>query len=753
MRMTLWHTLALAAAATVAVLPWCAMAATTAPYISTTVAGLISQDREGFIGMNSIVSPTALCGGYDPNTADSTIMVGAANYMFTLNRYTTELRFFLGNPNSTGNVVDWSSTPSAPFGTTRLTTPIYSCVTTARTAANSTIFYVSNDRYLYRADPNTQTITATAIAQDPTTEFMWAITLYRDTLYVLTTNRVVYACSYAGAISCTKVNIQGDAAFNSITTPTRPTMGIAVSADGIFIAPRSSLYWFSLSGAMIAKTTDAVTYIDVTFTQSVNLASGGTTSLMAASATNLYSISTASSSLTSTLLTTTPYTNSIQHIYPLTLDSIFVTQPTPNLVQWTTYANYSVASVIKRTPYPVGFVDQTTVLPLLLSFMDFELVDLAGTVPFPSVAIDTASIAIDPASWSTGFNVDASAHYSTPQLNTSIQNAPANGNYARSLRALESYYNRTNSVIMGDYNLLPLCNITKMTNIRHSIASDVRTLLMYPYIYTSNAKHITVNGQPNLTLIKLLMPFPFGTYLTDSAFTVNTTTPELLATYDAATMMVVYTRMNYPPSRIFDALFPLATYPRFEGLSPAQKQELRWAVYADVMAQLAKCTAAAPGGNGTGGNGTGGNNTGSDDSSGAGDMVPGCVPRVGIDNMTQYQILGVSPTPFNFTIFVPEGMYANFNVQSCLNGTTWTHVNEFNRTLAKKGSKCGTGCIVGVAVASAVVAAILVVVIVILTSKRRRLATVIVPTSNTEPKFTSTVDADSNYGSENPLVH
>ncbi|KAL7698984.1 hypothetical protein NQL31_006284 [Lotmaria passim] len=755
-----WQTLvAVTVVVGLTTLPLSSMAAS-ATFVTKPIAGNSQQDREGRYGTNSLTSPNALCAGYDPITADSIVMVGAANYMFTLNRYTTELRFFFGNPNATGTPVDWTTATSASFGTMRLTSPIYSCVTTARTASNSTIFYVSNDRYLYTANPDTQQVTATAIAQDPTTEYMWDIALYDSTLYVLTTNRIVYACTYASGISCTKVAIKGDAAFNGMTTPPNPALGIAVSADGIFIAPRSDLYWFSFTGAMIAKTSgfsSANNLIDVSLTQSVNLASGGTASLMAASATDLYSITISGSTLTATKLTTTAYTNSLMHIFPLTLDSVILTQPTSNHVQSTAYANNTVATTISHTPYPVSFVDQPTVLPLLLSFMDYELVNLAGTVPYPSVAIDTATVAVDPVTWSTGYDVDVAANYYTPDLGAAIMHAPANDGYPRSLRALESYYNRTNEVITGDYNLLPLCNITKMKNIRHSIAKDVRALLMYPFIYTSDAKHFTVNGQTNLTLIKLLMPYPFGTYLIDSTFTTNTTTHDLLATYEADILMVIYTRMNYDDSRIFDALFPVDSYPGFAALSPAQEQELRWAVYADVMAQLAKCAAAAGnGGNNGNGNGSGSGSGSGSNGSGSGsanDLVPDCKPRVGIDNMTQYQIPGVSPTPYNFTLFIPEGLYKNFNVKSCLDGTDWRHVNQFNQTLHKKHSKCGTGCIVGVAVASAVVAAILVVVIVILTSKRRRLATVVVPMSNAEPKFTSTVDADSNYGSGNPLAY
>ncbi|KPA75984.1 hypothetical protein ABB37_08136 [Leptomonas pyrrhocoris] len=754
MRTRFWQVLVLGAVVAVTALSCTALAVTDASYTTVTLAGRISQDHEGVFGVNSILAPSSLCGGYDPLNADSVIMVGAANYMFTLNRYSTQLNFFFGNPNASGSTVDWTTATSAPFGTIRLSSPIYACVTTPRTASNSTIFYVSNDRYLYRADPDTQLIYATAIAEDPATEYMWDLALYNNKIYVLTTNRVVYACDYVNAVTCVKVNIRGDAAFNAIVTPTRPKLGIAVSRDGIFIAPESNLYWFSLSGVMVAKTPDAVTYVDVSFTQDQNPLARAATSLMAASTTNLYSIALANNALTPTLLTTTAYPDPLQRIYPLTLDNVLISQPTPNLVRWTTYDNTSVASAFDQTPYPVGFVDQSTVVPLLLSYMNYELVQVAGTVPYPSVAINASTLAVDPPTWTTAFGVDVSNHYYTPDLGAAIQNASASGGYPLSMRALHSYYNRTNEMIGGDYNLLPLCNVTKMTSIRHSLAADVRTLLRYPLIYTGEPRPFTVNGQPNLTLIKLIMPSPFGTYLNESSFTANATTPRLLATYDAATRMVVYTRVNYPTSRIFDALFPLSSYPRFASLTDAEKQTLRWAVYADVMAQLAKCAAAAGGSNSSGSNG-GGDGSGGNGGSGDGgdDMVPGCVPRVGIDNMTQYAVPGVSPTPFNFTVFVPEGLYKNFNVTSCLDGTDWTNVNEYNSTLTPKKTKCGTGCIVGVAVASAVVAAVLVVVIVILTSKRRRLATVIVPMSNTEPKFSSTVDADSNYESGNPLAY
>ncbi|KAK7194639.1 hypothetical protein NESM_000382600 [Novymonas esmeraldas] len=713
-----------------------------------TVAGSIRSDlnTQGTFPNSRISNPFGMCSNYDAtDVTDSTFLIGGSAYFFTFNRYTTNLGFWYGQADP--------GSSTGPIGTVLLI-GVFGCATLPPSSGSSstisTVYYVQGDNNLYWVT-NATTVSMTLVQ---TNTSFFDVTIYNGAVYLFNSNNTVYQCTInpGGVVigsDCTKIPLTGSNAYLGLSTSTTATLkGFAVSAAGIFIAPSADLYWFSLSGAFQTSST-GLTFVDTKFTRNTDTANAGAPVLMAATSSAIYGISTAGSLLTYTIVSGTETANcdprynnvddptsptycGIARIFPLSYDTIYMTTGSQSLVRAVLVSNTTVVDTLTRTPFPVYFVDSASVMPLTLAGMNYEL-DASANIPYPYAAINQSTPAVNDATWDTSFTVDVSNRfYSAP---SAVTNTP----YVGSLHGLQSYYNRTNEILFGDANVMPMCNLTKLLSIQRSIAATAREALEYPFIYTSNAQNFMVSGQPNLTLVKLLMPYPFGEILNSTGFFVNTTTPAVLATVQFDITMLAAVRNTYASSRVFDQLFPGNTYP-FDALTPAQLQQARWLIYDAILKRLAECAQENP-------------YISSGSSSGSsGALVPGCVPRVGITNLTEMALPGQVYSEFNISVFVPETMLYNFSISQCLAGTNWTDVQNYLRTVtAKDRRKCDTGCIVGIAVASAVVAAILVVVVVIITSKRRRLATVVAPAATSEPKFTSTLDMDSHDGSRNPL--
>ncbi|GET86530.1 hypothetical protein, conserved [Leishmania tarentolae] len=719
-------------------------------YAGVTVAGalMVGQNQQGEVGTSRILNPFALCANFDPaDEDDTTLLIGGASYFFTLNRDSTYLGFWYGQGSMNLN--------SGPIDKVRLT-GVFGCVTVRPSSTNSlaaiTVYYVQNDGSLYWVVNNV--VYVTTVKADIS---FFDVAVYDNSVYLLTTENNVYKCAIGagGAVvgsSCTPISLTGSPQFEKLPTLPSSFRGFTVSSSGIIIAPTSDLYWFSLTGAFIAKST-GVSFVDVKPTGSREAASSGTPVLMAASTSAVYTVTASSTAITYTLVSgketvscnavldnvdseTSPTFCGIARLYPLSTDMVYMTTGGVSVVRAIMVHNTTVNHVIPRAPFPVYFLDNASIMPLMLDSMNYELAGTSG-IPFPYVAINPLTPKVNDETWDMSFAVDVSDRFFSPASQAAI----AGTSFMSSLHGLQAYYNRTNEILFGDPNVLPMCNRTKMRTIERSVATDARAALQYPYIYTSEAWNFTINGQPNLTLLKLLMPYPFGQILNESGFFVNTTTPAVLSTVHFNTTMLSAVRGTYTEDLIHDCIFDGNAFP-FHILTAEQQQVVRWIIYRLIQEQLAKCAENSPSATGSGSN--------SGDSQNG--MVPGCVPRVGINNLTEQVVAGLPYSNFNITVFIPESLPYHFNISRCLNGTDWTPVTDYLRKAAKPSNhKCNTGCIVIIAVVCSVVAAILVVVIVIVTSKRRRLATVVAPALTVEPKFTSTLDNSSEDGGRNPL--
>lgn len=744
---------AAAAALLMALVAAAAVAPTTArayDHAGITVAGalMVGQNLQGTAGTSRILNPFAICANFDTaDVEDTTLLIGGASYFFTLNRYSTYLGFWYGQGSMNLN--------SGPIDKVRLT-GVFGCVTLRPNPSNglptSIVYYVQNDGFLYWVSNSIVYLT-----QVESGISLFDVTVYNNSVYLLSAQNVIYRCGIGagGAVvgsACTQILLTGSPAFHQLIAVSSDFRGFAVSASGIVVAPTADLFWFNLSGAFISKSA-GVTFVDAKFTTNRDTANRGAPVLMAASTSAVYTVATSGPSITYTLVSgketgrcnpalnnvdsdTSPTFCGIARIYPLSTDMVYMTTGGASVVRAILVGNTTVHDTITRTPFPVYFLDNSSIMPLMLDGMNYELV-ANSDIPFPYVAINEFTPEVGDSTWDTSFSVDVSNRFFSTASSAAVISTPFMG----SLHGLQAYYNRTNQILFGDPNVLPMCNLTKMHMIERAVAADARAALQYPYIYTSRAQNFTVNAQPNLTLLKLLMPYPFGEILNESGFFENTTTPAALANVHFNKTMLAAVRNAYAPDFVYDSIFAGNAFP-FHILTAAQQQVVRWVIYMAIQEQLAKCAENTP------------SYPDSDSSSSDShdDMVPGCVPRVGISNLTEQMIPGLPYSNFNITFFIPESLHYTFSISRCLDGTDWTNVTDYlqNATITST-RECGTGCIVSIAVASAVVAAILVVVIVIVTSKRRRLATVVAPALTVEPKFASTLDVTSEEGSRNPL--
>ncbi|CAJ1986747.1 FLA1BP / FLA1-binding protein [Leishmania donovani] len=744
---------AAAAALLIALAAAAAVATTTArayDHAGITVAGalLVGQNLQGKAGASRILNPFAICADFDTaDVEDTTLLIGGASYFFSFNRYSTYLGFWYGQGSMNLN--------SGPIDKVRLT-GVFGCVTLRPNSSNglvtSTVYYVQNDGMLYWVSNSVVYLTQVKHG----ISFV-DVTVHDNNVYLLSTQNGIYQCGIGagGAVvgsACTQITLTGSTEFHQLIPISSDFRGFAVSSSGIFITPTSDLYWFNLSGAFIAKSV-GVTFVDTKFTSSRDTANRGTSVLMAASTSAVYTVTTSDATISYALVSgkevkscnpalnnvdsdTSPTFCGIARIYPLSTDMVYMTTGGASVVRAIIVSNTTVSDTITRTPFPVYFLDNSSIMPLILDGMDYELVSNSN-IPFPYVAINHSTPKVDDSTWDTIFSVDVSNRFFSTVSRAAVIGTP----FMSSLHGLQAYYNRTNHILFGDPNVLPMCNLTKMQMIERAVAADARAALQYPYIYTSKAQNFTVNAHPNLTLLKLLMPYPFGEILNESGFFENTTTPASLANVHFNTTMLAAVRNAYTPDFVYDCIFAGNAFP-FHILTAAQQQLVRWIIYTAIQEQLAKCAENSPSYTGSG----------SSSSDSHDDMVPGCVPRVGIDNLTELVMPGMPYSNYNITVFIPESLHYNFSISRCLDGTDWTNVTDYlQNATTTRTRKCGTGCIVSIAVVSAVVAAILVVAIVIATSKRRRLATVVAPALTVEPKFASTLDMGSEEGSRNPL--
>lgn len=205
--------------------------------------------------------------------------------------------------------------------------------------------------------------------------------------------------------------------------------------------------------------------------------------------------------------------------------------------------------------------------------------------------------------------------------------------------------------------------------------------------------------------------------------------------------------------RAYHLVFPGAIF-YFDRLNPNQVIALRWEVQHAVQDRLAFC--ARESGDASGG----GINT-----SNTNGLVPGCTSFIGITNMTRLLLPGVVEPNFTYDVFIPPNYNYTFNITQCLDTADWSDILAWLDAIFAVSSPrkaCGTGCIVGIAVACAVIATMLAILLIVLVSKRRRLAVVLAPPAQmtylNQPKFVSSFNTEQDEEEDiagsrgNPLV-
>lgn len=714
--------------------------------MAVTVAGRLDNigNVTGTAGTSLLTSPWSICADYDAaDVTDASFMVSASKNFYSFNRYSTQLSYWFGAGSSATGALDAVSLTNA-----------YACVSvppaTIVSGSTSTIYYVTGSGKVWWISGG-QVFSASV----STTTTFYAVTVYSTNLYLFSAESKLYRCDISSVSVVPSQCSDITPTTGSMTSSTSTVLhrGIAVSSSGIFLATGTGIFWYQLSGTFVASLT-TLPMVDVHFTRNTASADqDATPTLIGATSTAVYSISTAGSTLAATVIAgvessttctnvdsaTNPTFCNIGRIFPLSADTIYMSFYQNSVLRAIVVPNTTLSTSIARTPFPVGFVDESCAVPMLLTGMDYEI-SFSTSINYPFISVDTTSLAVSDTTWNTAFSVDVSERYYEA---TTTPNLLAATPYSSTLYALDTYYNRTNQLVFSDANLLPTCNISKMLNIEQSVTADARTALRYSLIYAAPARTLTVSGNPNITFIKLLMPSPFGTYIASSAFTTNTTTATRLATVKFNETILAAVVANYPSDRQYEIIFAGSQY-RFDTLTASQMQEARWYLLDLIYKRLAVCAAQ------TGDAEDGGNSAYTNPS---GELYSNCTPHVGLTNITNVATSGSQYGTYDVQIFVPETYNYSFNVTRCLETGNWSDMSSWISNATRKTSqrKCDTGCIVGIAVACAVVAAILIIVVVVLTSKRRRLATVVAPAATAEPKFASTLDLDDEEATQNPL--
>lgn len=738
-----------------------------------TVAG--QPGRPGTIAggpaVSRLTNPQALCAS-PLDAANPQLLVGTSEFF----------RTFSTTDNNTGT---WFGAKSGsdlvgPIANVRLPT-LYGCA-----LAGTTVYYVSGTGGQGVFSVTDGIVTEHAVSLDQNI-FLTQVAVFQNFLYIIDLSPTIHRCQITPA-NPAPTNCLSFPVGNTVNNGNVAQRGISVNARGVFIATSNRLVWCPLDldvvGCSGTVFDDSAQFTDVHTAPPV--LGSSTTTLIAASPVGVYRVTITSAAPAWSVefiagsqtggATCNPAQNSNVHpptfcsiyrVFALDAENVYLSITWQSILRYLHLPPVSVLYTFDRRPFPIGFDKGERINAQLRNLMDHQLVgaDLLGPGG-GSVNPDGALVELE--WWDSVFQVMVpqtlfDVTTTRPLIDSAV--------FTTTLQDLTEYYELTNFTVMSDFNLLPTCNRTSMNTIEHDIANRARVGLSYPLVYTDPAVTTTINDNPNITQVKLLMPSAFGFFELGDTFN-ETTYPALVDTglfpgpghvLDAfarnlsesfLTPAVVAT---YPPEHVYTLNFsPMATY-NFDQLSEEQLQQIRWFIQSQVEDQLRSCVPAGEPLDG-GQSAYLDANPGSNGPDGRDGLFPGCVPKIGITNNTRYEVIGTNPAGTNYTVLIPETM-AYPHIQECLDQFDKSTIPDWieNNTPVHYRRTCNTGCIVGVAVASAVVAAVLMVVLVIVVSKRRRLATVVAPAAvGAEPKFASTLeDDDGEYstgnGNGNPL--
>eukprot|EP00796_Vickermania_ingenoplastis_P009486 gene9486-6656_t len=692
--------------------------------VSYTVAGIpgVFGSVDGFPGKSELMNPSAICTAVpDTSTATTkgTLLIGTKNAFRTFRRQDYELGFWFGRSPGSGIPT------TGPIDSVSLLNP-FGCVSVSGTGAT---YYVQGNGFIYTVVDQSTVYAFTPKCPSEGCSFV-DVTFFDNYVYAIDQRQKVFKCSVTSSTnaiaSCTEIQLDSVDLSNS-----DGKVGIAVSSKGIFVASGASLDWYDTTGRI--HLSSSIPAVDVHRMLTVP------DTLIAVTAVGVYSVSTASNSaLSPTLLagtastastiiepcsTSTDYDGtaptfcSIYKVFPISFAEMYLTNQQLGVLRLLSYPTVTVP-VSFNIPFPIGMTGAEQDLEDIYDKMD-ETVRAALKEKYPDmdtnyVQVNRTDASVSTEGWVTTINVQVPQNVYDSAMDTVIRGA----NYNSVINAVNAYYNGSDEMVYTDRILVDMCNATSQFVVAHSAANATAYALTYPLIYSTRPELSNADDAAVDTLfMKLLMPKVFGDVAAHD--TSNTTTAPLLEAVDYAAALLLSLQESYAADRQGYIRFPEDPY-HISQYGAEEQQKIRLYIQNAVTIRSKECSGQA-----------------------TVDMDPTgtCPYQVSVSNRTMVTGDVGGQLAAQYWIFIPS-VFSNFDVQTCLDNTDWSSFLKWLRNTSKSSSKCGTGCIIAIAVVAAVVVVILLIILIVCISKRRRLAVV---NSNLNKK-------KSNFETNNPRL-
>nr|CCC49734.1 conserved hypothetical protein [Trypanosoma vivax Y486] len=665
----------------------------------------VQKTVDGLANTSLLNEPRALCRGL----TDDMIIVGGNSKFRAYSRSRKEMTTLFGTKRQGSNTKDGN----------------YS-VATVDKPSSCTRGSVGGKPMVYFVEETTKSLRyfdATAVGSHTSSVggALSAVTLYQNDLYVTdeTQNKVLKCSTSADGKPA------GCSNFSTSVCDLMKPSAIAVTAQGVFVvgqnrtaSAKHSLCWLGMSGG-----SQVVSTLDGPFTDVFATESG---KLYAASETQLFSIAADSNGKK---LTKTHFAGSDEHSQVTTEGEKFALGAVSRLLVLSEHEMYVVSNklhtmhalvkppvvlqlVYKGRPFPVSFND-SAIREAIVANMTSAINKALGTT---DTVVDPQSIRVDPETWETHFSVIVQQSY----FNATTEPVLRAMSFPSAVQLSDEYHGGTNVLVHMDSTLVPYCDEASLDTLRRRVAGEAARLLKFQHIYADMPAE--ADAANNITVIKLLLPASLD----------NNATSALLAEADLTAFAHAVAGGMRGAGNSVNVTIVSTPF----DVPVLDEQQRRWFVHDAVLAQLEECRELA---SGEGGLAVGDAVTGN--SSAGGSIAAACKSTV--SNATNTQ----NPDPpfekrSDYTVYLSKRY--DFNVSACVDGIDWLQLehkltNTSTEVDAVVKSACGRGCIIALAITTALIVSALVVAVVVLTSKRRRLAAVVAPS---RPKFTSTLDED-----------
>lgn len=697
--------------------------------VTYTVAGIPGQvgNTNGYPGTSLLTNPTALCSSPVPysGVGPNDVLLGTRNAFRTLNSTSWDAGYWFGIPSGNGIPT------TGNISTVSLSNP-YGCEVV--TSLNNTLFFVQGDGNLYTVE-NASTLYSYVI--NAGMSFV-DVSYYDGKVYMVTVSQIVFQCDVneTDVHGCVQLQIQG------VEENGAGQVGIAVSAEGVFVATGAKLRWFSSSGGSIYSLDIPAVAVHFMVERADVLVAATSTAVYTIEISKSYALDATliggSATSSTTCSTFTDYDKSttfcgIYRIYPVEYDSIFISTPSLATVRLLSYPQVKIVISIE-IPFADGMKGAEDVVSAVYDSLDKSVqTALSNMVPPVSssvlsrIGVNQSDTTISPGntSWITNISV------LIPQLDFSgedMENATRDADYSAAIDLTEAYYSKTNFIVFTDAILVDLANGTTKFVVSNSTAFASRSALEYPLIYSDLPKQSNPSDRAkyaNYTLfIKILMPVVFGE---SSSNVINTTTGSLLSMINFDTEIINSMKKAYAPWQQGILSFQESTYHLSE-YSVLDQQAIRLRLRATLGMRFKSCAKSV----------TNPNNL-----------------QTGVSNRTLVAASLNNGVAFSeYFIFAPD-IYTDLDVQQCIDDTDWSAFLDWLKGLRQSSSTCNEGCAIAIAVVVAVIVILLIILLIVYVSKRRRLAVVLAPKLPQKPQFVSTVNLDNldeDHINQNPLA-